>query len=131
MLTAKRVWPCVWALFICIWCGDTKSAKNHRHSFKITGLVFAKRPRPAVAAHARSLRHLGFRNHAPTDAGQNRPAILGTLDTRTANHPGRGHGASGQNPQALGGPWLLHPRPEPAKSRAANRRATKRPFKIP
>jgi hypothetical protein len=48
---------------------NPQSAKAACPAF--AGLVRRERPRPAVAAHARSLRHLGFRNHAATDAGEN------------------------------------------------------------
>src|SRR4051812_285881 len=50
-------------------------------------LVRAKRPRPPLAPHARPLRHLGLRNHAPADPGQNRDPLLGTLAARTPRHP--------------------------------------------
>jgi hypothetical protein len=48
-------------------------------------VVRQKRPRPPLAPHSRSLRDLGFRNHAATNAGQNRDTLLGPLDARVAN----------------------------------------------
>src|SRR5579883_981490 len=52
---------------------------------------------PAVAAHNRSLRDLGLRNHAPTDPGQNGDRLLGAMDGPAANNRVAGQGASANN----------------------------------
>ena len=57
------------------------SSKNFAAGSIAPGLVFRKRPRFSRRILL-SLRHLDFRNHAPTDAGQNGNSILGTLDAR-------------------------------------------------
>src|ERR1041385_7841588 len=87
-------------------------------------LVFKQRPRPALASPPRPLRHLGFRNHAATNAGQNGSAILRPLDARASYHPIRRQSLARQAPQTLGRPRLLHPRPQPPTRRATNRRPT-------
>jgi hypothetical protein len=48
--------------------------------FETAGLVHEKRPRPSMAPHPRTVRHLGIGNHAPTDPGENRHSLLETMD---------------------------------------------------
>src|ERR1017187_812644 len=128
--TSRRLHPA--AVPVKSNCNDTQKEPARNKSEIVTArsglarLVFAKRPGPAVAAHARSLRHLGLRNHAPANAGQNGHSVLETLDAGTPDHQGCSRCQPGQNPQAVGRTRLLHSRPKPAKGHAANCGKTQR-----
>ena len=91
-------------------------------------VVRRERPRPAVAADARSVRHLGVGDHAATNAGQDRDPVLATVDGAVAGHRiarccRRGHGD-----QTLGRPRLLLAGAQPAKGGQADRRRVGRPL---
>src|ERR1043166_2453725 len=91
-----------------------------------TRLVFPPRTRPALAAHARSLRDLDFGDHAPADAGQDGDSLLAAVDGALAWYRGTGRGSTGKRAQALGRTGLLRPCSQFAKGGAADHRTTRR-----
>src|SRR5205807_8698398 len=92
------------------------------------GLVSPPPARPAVAAHARSLPHLAFGNHAPANAGHSGCALLSPLPSAVPCSAGAGTRAKRGSAQTLGGTRLLQPGAQPASRGQRNRCAPQRPL---
>src|SRR2546421_10201512 len=95
-------------------------ARRISFRFAIDRLVCRKQTRPALAPHARSLRDLGFGDHAATDAGENGDSVLGTLHARIADHRISRESETRESFEIVGGVGVLFARPESSKGRAAN-----------
>jgi len=73
----------------------------------------AGQARPAVAAHARSVRDLGQRDHAAADPGRDGDPVLGALDDAVPDGDGARLRAARRCPADLGRARLLLARAEP------------------
>ena len=91
-------------------------------------MVRPARPRAAVARHARPVRRLAERNHAPADAGGNRQAVLPAIPGRLAHNRRVGPSRRAAGPASLGRIGLLSPGAAASPGGPANRRRARRPL---
>ncbi len=84
-------------------------------------------PRPALAAHARRLSHLGRGNHAAADPGRRGDSLLPALSRALPRYRHARRRAAGRGAAAVERPGLLLARAQPAARGAAGARAPRWP----
>ena len=93
-------------------------AARHRVSAASAGLVRPRPSRSALAAHPRSVPHLGLGDHAAADPRAGRDPLLRALPGAVPHGRGAGGGAGKRRAGAVERPRLLLARPQPAARRA-------------
>src|SRR5687768_4026728 len=103
-------------------------ARRSPFRFATDRLVSPEQTRSPLAPHARSIRDLGFGNHASADAGEDGHSLLGTLDARVADDCGARARKTRARSQIVGRFGILLARAEFAEGGAENCRTAQREF---